>query len=241
MMKPHFDIFDEVSEPFGTAQESQAFLTRACDRYNVLNLSYWFFGKSAELPDRVSWQSTYPRDFVANYLSEHTPQSDPIFRICLAGSQPLDWGAVRSGDKAVNSIHENAERYGVGKHGIAFPIRDPVSGEAMFSVNMGCEDRHWSNIRSELVGVFHLFAHYFHLRMRAVIEATPVSSKYDLSPREREVLLWAASGKTAWETASLLGVSESAIRLYTANAMSKLHAHTKTQAVAIAVRNGILN
>ena len=52
---------------------------------------------------------------------------------------------------------------------------------------------------------------------------------------------WAADGKTAWETAQLLGVSERAIRLYTENAMNKLRAKTKTQAVAIAVRNDILH
>ena len=87
----------------------------------------------------------------------------------------------------------------------------------------------------------HLFAHYYHLRMKNVIAARPATAEFDLSPREREVLQWAAEGKTAWETAQLLGVSERAIRLYTENAITKLRAKTKTQAVAIAVRNNVLN
>jgi DNA-binding CsgD family transcriptional regulator len=74
-----------------------------------------------------------------------------------------------------------------------------------------------------------------------VIIANPSPADFDLSPREREVLKWAAEGKTAWETAQLLGVSESAVRLYAGNAMQKLRAKTKTQAVAIAVRNEVLN
>jgi DNA-binding CsgD family transcriptional regulator len=111
----------------------------------------------------------------------------------------------------------------------------------MFSVNFECDDRQWPSIRSDLVNVFHLFAHYFHLRMRNVIAGRPVTAEFDLSPREREVLSWAAEGKTAWETAQLLGVSERAIRLYTENAMGKLRAKTKTQAVAIAVKNAIIN
>ncbi len=77
--------------------------------------------------------------------------------------------------------------------------------------------------------------------MKDVIAARPATAEFDLSPREREVLKWAADGKTAWETAQLLGVSERAIRLYTENAMNKLRAKTKTQAVAIAVRNDILH
>jgi DNA-binding CsgD family transcriptional regulator len=96
-------------------------------------------------------------------------------------------------------------------------------------------------VRSALVNSVHLFAHYYHLRMRNVTAAQDATKEYDLSPREREVLLWAAEGKTAWETAQLLRVSESAVNLYASNAMHKLRAKTKTQAVAIAVRNGVLN
>ena len=62
-----------------------------------------------------------------------------------------------------------------------------------------------------------------------------------LSGREREVLMWAAEGKTASETATILKVSTSAVNLYASRAMMKLQANTKTQAVAIAVRNAILN
>lgn len=60
-----------------------------------------------------------------------------------------------------------------------------------------------------------------------------------LSQREREVLMWAAEGKTASETASILKVSASAVNLYAQRAMSKLQARTKTQAVAIAMRNAM--
>lgn len=77
--------------------------------------------------------------------------------------------------------------------------------------------------------------------MKRVVSGGPVSSAYDLSPRERQVLQWAAEGKTARETARLLQVSESAVNLYSARAMNKLRARTKTQAVAIAVRNAMFN
>ena len=62
----------------------------------------------------------------------------------------------------------------------------------------------------------------------------------NLSAREREVLSWAAEGKTASETADILHVSASAVNLYAQRAMSKLHARTKTQAVAIAMQNSML-
>jgi DNA-binding CsgD family transcriptional regulator len=161
--------------------------------------------------------------------------------VCFRRLLPLDWDEVRNADSSVRHIHEVAEQFGVGRHGISFPIRDTGAGDAMFSVNFECEDRHWIEVRTELVNGLHLFAHYFHLRMRGLIASQPVKSEFDLSPREREVLQWAADGKTAWETAQLLGVSERAIRLYTENAMGKLRAKTKTQAVAIAYKNDMIH
>ena len=52
--------------------------------------------------------------------------------------------------------------------------------------------------------------------------------------------LTGGQGKTAAETARLLRLSPSAVNLYASNAMTKLRARTKTQAVAIAVRNDLL-
>ena len=65
-------------------------------------------------------------------------------------------------------------------------------------------------------------------------------STINLSAREREVLMWAAEGMTASETADILHVSASAVNLYAQRAMSKLRARTKTQAVAIAMQNSML-
>ena len=189
----------------------------------------------------MTWLSTYDERYMSIYMREYSPLGDPAFSVCFSRLLPFDWRELRDSDETHKSIQRTAEQFGIGRQGISFPIRDPGFGEAMFSVNFECEDRHWAEVRNDLVNGFHLFAHYFHLRMKEIIAGRPVTSEFDLSPREREVLKWAADGKTAWETAQLIGVSERAIRLYTENAMSKLKAKTKTQAVAIAVRNSILH
>lgn len=240
-MPNSFDIFSASREFFADGAESCRFLRSSRERLGVLNLSYWFLGTSNEIPDRMTWFSTYDQGYMELYQREFTPLRDRAFQIGFRDLLPVDWDHVRRVDETVAGIHELAESFGVGRHGISFPIREPGVGDAMFSVNFGCEDRQWAEVRARLVGEAHLFAHYFHLRMRTVIAAQAVTDEFDLSPREREVLLWAADGKTAWETAQLLKVSESAVNLYTSNAMNKLRAKTMTQAVAIAVRNGVLN
>lgn len=240
-MVTQFDIFNAASAPFADAEESARYLKAAREKFNVLNLSYWFLGQSNQVPDRLTWLSTYDENYMSVYMRDWTPLGDPAFSICFGRKLPLDWAEIRDADDTTKTIHHIAKQYGIGKQGISFPIVDPGFGSAMFSLNFECEDRHWAEVRNDLVNGFHLFAHYFHLRMKEVIAGRPVTNEFDLSPREKEVLQWAAEGKTAWETSQLIGVSERAIRLYTENAMAKLKAKTKTQAVAIAVRNSILH
>ena len=61
-----------------------------------------------------------------------------------------------------------------------------------------------------------------------------------LSPREIQVLRAAGAGKTAQETAELLGLSVSAINLYMTRAAFKLRVKNKTEAVVAAIHKGYI-
>jgi DNA-binding CsgD family transcriptional regulator len=240
-MPGHFDIFSAATTPFAGAADCRDYLRQSCDQFGALHLSYWHLGASVDLPDRMLWLSTYCDDYTRTYMREFSPLGDPGFRYCFRSHLPIDWDECRRAFAGVRRIHEIAESFGIGRHGISIPIRDAHAGCSMFSANFHCEDRAWPALRQETANSLMLFAYNLHMRMRTLIIAAPVTDEIDLSPREREVLNWAADGKTSWETAQLLRLSERAVRLYTENAMNKLHAKTKTQAVAIAVRNGILS
>ena len=54
-----------------------------------------------------------------------------------------------------------------------------------------------------------------------------------LSPREREVLLWAARGQTAPQTAQTMNLACATVRTHRCAACRKLGARTITEAVAI--------
>lgn len=56
-----------------------------------------------------------------------------------------------------------------------------------------------------------------------------------LTQREQECLTWAARGKTAWEIAVILRISERTVAKHFGTAMRKLAAATRTHAVAIAL------
>ena len=64
------------------------------------------------------------------------------------------------------------------------------------------------------------------------------SSLY-LAPRELDVLIWAAQGKTTWETAQLLGLSEATVSFYVRRACSRLGVKSKIHAVAKCISEGL--
>lgn len=62
----------------------------------------------------------------------------------------------------------------------------------------------------------------------------------DLSVREREVLQLMFEGRSNREIATRLGISEHTVNIHTRNVMGKLGASRRTEAIATALRKGIL-
>jgi len=61
-----------------------------------------------------------------------------------------------------------------------------------------------------------------------------------LSPRELTVLLWMKEGKTNWEIARILGLSERTVRFHVGGIFEKLDVTSRTQAVARALGSGLI-
>jgi DNA-binding CsgD family transcriptional regulator len=61
-----------------------------------------------------------------------------------------------------------------------------------------------------------------------------------INRREREVLAWIAQGKTAEETAIILGISRRTVEWHAKNARDKIDASNVTHAVAKAVKTGMI-
>jgi DNA-binding NarL/FixJ family response regulator len=70
--------------------------------------------------------------------------------------------------------------------------------------------------------------------------AEAVASLSPLTPREREVLACLADGMTNERAGALLGIAAETIQSHVRNAMAKLEADTRTEAVAIALRHSFI-
>lgn len=61
-----------------------------------------------------------------------------------------------------------------------------------------------------------------------------------LTLREKEVVRWIKKGKSSWEIAAILGISERTVNFHVNNIKQKLNVVSRTQAVAIAIEQGLI-
>ena len=88
-------------------------------------------------------------------------------------------------------------------------------------------------------------AHHFAVARRngdwEVVEPGPVPAEHhSLTLREREVLWWAAKGKSALDIAGILRITKRTVDEHIQNAGRRLGAANRTQAVAIALRERLI-
>ncbi|MEU6997404.1 response regulator transcription factor [Nonomuraea sp. NPDC046570] len=70
-------------------------------------------------------------------------------------------------------------------------------------------------------------------------DLTPVAGLDTLTPREREMVSWVATGRSNAEIARELVISPETVRTHVSRAMVKLHARDRAQLVVFAVRAGL--
>jgi two-component system, OmpR family, KDP operon response regulator KdpE len=61
-----------------------------------------------------------------------------------------------------------------------------------------------------------------------------------LSARESEILFWVKEGKSNWEIAVILAISERTVKFHIRSIMEKLNAVNRSHALAIAIKHGMI-
>ncbi|MFD9949643.1 response regulator [Nonomuraea sp. NPDC059023] len=98
-------------------------------------------------------------------------------------------------------------------------IRVVAAGEALLS----------PSITRKVIGLFGRHA-----------GAEPVAGVETLTPRERELVAWVATGRSNEEIAGELVISPDTVRTHVSRAMVKLHARDRAQLVVFAMRAGLV-
>ncbi|KAF1306143.1 helix-turn-helix transcriptional regulator [Pseudomonas sp. SG-MS2] len=72
------------------------------------------------------------------------------------------------------------------------------------------------------------------------IEDSHADTPIRLTPREQQVLLWCAYGKSSWEIGRILQCQESTVNFHVGNILRKFDVSTRVAAVIKAIRYGML-
>ena len=216
-----------------------ALLDSLLDIYGLKTVAYLGSGVTAQPGHGPYLAVTYSDDWVDRYKAQNFVSIDPTVQIGMCRMLPIDWAEFDRGDEKVRRLFGEATEFGLGRHGISLPVHGQHSDRALVSITSDASDRDWRHFRLHYMRDFQMLALHLHQAILRLEGQTMEQAK--LSPRERECLLWVAEGKTAWETAVILGLSEHTVRCYLESARHKLGATNNTHAVNKAGKASLLS
>lgn len=185
--------------------------------------------------------STYPVAWIARYHEQDYRPDDPVFDYAQTKVSPFVWQpeehVAKLHGRRRQVINEAAD-FGLSAIGTV-PINGPGSARATLTVACNTPSAEFGRLFEATRHELTLIALYAHER---VLDQAGVDRyrSFDLSPRERETLTWAARGKTRGEIATILSVSDETVKQYTERGMRKLGAANKSHAIAIAIMHGLI-
>lgn len=185
--------------------------------------------------DRVLYISNWPEELRKRREASLAILHDPIARCALRSKRPFKWSeAYRHAGRLGRRIVDEARDYRIAD-GYMFPMHalDSVSG----GVSLGAERLDLSPLEVTQVEIVAQHAYY---RLEAMLGPFPYQFVAELSPRETEIVQFAAAGKTNWEIATILAISEDAVKEAMKRASRKLKASNRAHAVANAIAQNLI-
>jgi len=240
----------ELSRVFDKLRSSQNVeRTLLCIGDYVQSLGFEHFIFSRSVGDRLVFSESNCREgLLAGYYHSHFERTDPVRARARLTVLPVEWRVAEFADTDQSEIFEQTEQFGY-KSGISIPMRTPNNELDMLVVLSPQIDGNTltASAKAELIGFTAFVSHQFgeHVAGRAGREAVgigeTVAESIELTPREQECLYWTSKGKTAWEAAVVLGISQATVQYHIQNAKRKLNVASKAEAVFKAIQEGLID
>lgn len=189
--------------------------------------------------------SGFPDEWWRRYKEQNYVATDPLVMHCAERLVPIAWHDAHAeaspDEKIARRIFNEARELGL-RDGVSLPVHGRGGESAMLTFSTRREPPRSEKMISRSLPVLHLLAYYVHEAVRRVAaeEVSESPGQVALTSRERDILRWAADGKTAWETAQLMGVSERTANWHMDKVRLKLGVMTRQQAVARALAWGLI-
>jgi DNA-binding CsgD family transcriptional regulator len=173
-----------------------------------------------------------------HYWAEKSFNVDAAVHLALQRVTPFSWSeveALRLPQASRRLFDEIREAMQI-KGGLVIPIHDEMGFAGVVALH---HEEH--ELRAKAAQALKLIAIYAVERAKellAHVRSLEPANACPLSQRQREILAYAALGKSETDTGDILGISSFTVREHMAEARARLGVRTKMQAIALAVQRG---
>jgi DNA-binding CsgD family transcriptional regulator len=227
------DTFDRFTTHEGVVAKLKNILRAAGRKFFCLNL----LPRPRENFAEAIVASELPGDWLDLYLRNDYAACDPALRHCKRAVLPFGYRVAPYDpqlEPRAAEVVKRAHDFGV-CNGTVFPI--PGTSGCIGDLWAGGTD---SSDKEKDLPTIYVSALYAFYKIQQLTQSEPCA-KAILSEREREVLSWVASGKTAWEIGDLLSISQRTVEWHIQQATQKLGARNRMQAIVIAARDRLID
>jgi DNA-binding CsgD family transcriptional regulator len=193
-------------------------------------------GLAGGLIDAVLDADTSTVPILVSIESEGLTRTHPVLERCLKAPEPFKLSELRddpnqAGRRWAELLSDISRRGDV----LIVPVYEEGDLQAVFA--FGGEDPRFNTQTRLLLQVVSYAAF---ARACVIDPLAKEANGYKLTVREIQCLLWVAMGKTDAEAGQILGISPRTVRYHIENAKQKFGVATRTQAVAKAVNEKII-
>jgi DNA-binding CsgD family transcriptional regulator len=246
-------------ESSDTMDELRTSLHRIIQDYGFSGFAFVDAGRpELDLPYYIG---TFPPAWERTYIQNDFVRSDPALARSRRTNTPFHWGSLklpeRQGRKRPPEVRtmDAAREYGF-KEGFVVPFhyRDRLG-----AIHSSSTVFFWEDEPGWFQKLFVCHRHELHLLMiywvqramdivnrdqrntPSILRPADEAAAIQLTAREKEVMAWAARGKTVADTAQILGISPETVEGFIKQALRKLDASNKTHGVAKSIALGIID
>lgn len=179
----------------------------------------------------------WPKPWTEHYIARDYYKHDPVAAWARKTVNPFDWREApydREQDRQAAEIMNIATDFGL-VEGFLVPIVRSVGFQAC--VTMAGRKPDLDPMAKRVIHGISVFAY---MRISTLL-GEQIKSKGALSATEKEILSWAAIGKTSWEIGQILNITKESVDELAKRAAKKLDAVNRTQAVVNALCRGEIN
>jgi DNA-binding CsgD family transcriptional regulator len=180
----------------------------------------------------------YPEDWMKHYFEKGYDRLDPVITYCQSKMQTFTWAEIPE------RMHMTRQQFQCLNLGIEAGLYNgtctPLWGPNSFA-GVGLASAEKLDSFDGNLDLITAYCNHFYIAFQRINRKSdfPERQVY-LTPREQEVLTWAAAGKTDPEIAIILNLSEDTVDSYFRTSFKKLHANTRVMAVSKALSYGLI-